>query len=79
MSHDPDALRELLGADAALCRRALTGEQGVSLPPFTDHHVHLHLIDETGLAAGGIAGVVDLGGDPVALAQRGDHSIPRGR
>ncbi|MFK4835393.1 hypothetical protein ACI3KY_06665 [Microbacterium sp. ZW T2_14] len=76
MSHDPDALRELLGADAALCRRALTGEQGVSLPPFTDHHVHLHLIDEHLLAPGGIAGVVDLGGDPVSLARRGD-SIPR--
>lgn len=76
MSHDPEALRELLGADAALCHRALTGEQGVSLPPFTDHHVHLHLIDEHALAAGGIAGVVDLGGDPVALARRGD-GIPR--
>jgi len=77
MTHDPDALRALLGPDAALCRRAITGEQGVSLPPFTDHHVHLHLIDESGLAAGGIAGVVDLGGDPVALARRENHSIPR--
>jgi hypothetical protein len=76
MSHDPEALRELLGPDAALCHRALTGEQGVSLPPFTDHHVHLHLIDEQTLAAGGIAGVVDLGGDPVALARR-DDGIPR--
>jgi hypothetical protein len=77
MSHDPEALRELLGPDVALCHRALTGQHGVSLPPFTDHHVHLHLIDETRLAAGGIAGVVDLGGDPVALARRENHSIPR--
>ncbi|WP_203581826.1 amidohydrolase family protein [Microbacterium hibisci] len=77
MSHDPEALRALLGPEAALCRRAITGEHGVSLPPFTDHHVHLHLIDETGLAAGGIAGVVDLGGDPVALARRENHGIPR--
>jgi hypothetical protein len=77
MSYDPEALRELLGADAALCHRAITGEHGVSLPPFTDHHVHLHLIDESQLAAGGIAGVVDLGGDPVALARRENHSIPR--
>ncbi|MCC2033004.1 amidohydrolase family protein [Microbacterium allomyrinae] len=75
--HDPFALRALLGPDAALCRRAITGEQGVSLPPFIDHHVHLHLIDEGPLAAGGIAGVVDLGGDPVALAQRDHHGIPR--
>ncbi len=77
MTRDPQALRALLGPDAALCRRALTGEHGVSLPPFTDHHVHLHLIDEAPLAAGGIAGVVDLGGDPVAFSRRGNHSIPR--
>lgn len=77
MTLDSQALRALLGPDAALCRRAITGEHGVSLPPFTDHHVHLHLIDERGLAAGGIAAVLDLGGDPIALAQRPEHSIPR--
>lgn len=77
MSQDPQALRVLLGPDAALCHRALTGEHGVSLPPFTDHHVHLHLVDEAPLAAAGIAGVVDLGGDPVALSRRGDHGVPR--
>lgn len=74
---DPFRLRALLGDEAGLCRRAITGEHGVSLPPFTDHHVHLHLIDESGLAAHGIAGVVDLGGDPIALARRGNHGIPR--
>lgn len=74
---DPFRLRDLLGDDAALCRRAITGEHGVSLPPITDHHVHLHLIDESGLAAHGVAGVVDLGGDPVALARRENPSIPR--
>lgn len=73
----PEALRELLGPHASRCRRAITGEPGVSLPPFTDHHVHLHLIDEHGLASRGIAAVVDLGGDPVALAQRPPESIPR--
>lgn len=77
MSGDAHALRALLGPDAALCRRALTGEHGVSLPPFTDHHVHLHLIEEQRLAPGGIAAVLDLGGDPVALAQRPENSIPR--
>lgn len=68
----PEALRALLGPEARLCRRAITVEHGVSLPPLIDHHVHLHLIDEQRLPAGGIAGVLDLGGDPVALAQRGD-------
>ena len=74
---DPFRLRALLGEEAGLCHRALTGEHGVSLPPFIDHHVHLHLFDESGLAAHGIAGIVDLGGDPVALARREDHGIPR--
>ena len=74
---DPDALRELLGDAPSLCRRAITGEAGVSLPPFTDHHVHLHLIDEHVLPGGGIAGVVDLGGDPVALARRDPAGMPR--
>jgi imidazolonepropionase-like amidohydrolase len=39
--------------------------------------VHLHLIDEHALAGGGIAAVLDLGGDPVALAQRSTPGIPR--
>lgn len=77
MAHDPHALRALLGPDAALCHRAITGEHGVSLPPLTDHHVHLHLIEEDGLAARGIAAVVDLGGDPVSLARREHDGIPR--
>lgn len=72
MHAHPEAVRALVGPAAQLCHRALTGETGVSLPPFIDHHVHLHLIDEHALAEGGIAGVVDLGGDPVALARRGD-------
>ena len=74
---DPFHLRALLGDDAGLCHRALTGEPGVSLPALIDHHVHLHLIDEAGLAGGGIAGVLDLGGDPVSLARRPGDGIPR--
>ena len=53
-------------------RRALTGESGTMLPAFVDHHVHLHLVDASGLPRRGIAAVVDLGGDPIALARRGE-------
>jgi hypothetical protein len=74
--HDPSALRGLLGSHAVACRRALTGDAGIALPPLVDHHVHLHLIDEHALAARGIAGVLDLGGDPVVLAQRTRESMP---
>ena len=74
---DPFAIRELLGPDAAPARRAMSGEHGIVLPPFTDHHVHVHLIDESGLAAHGIAAAVDLGGDPIALARRPKEGFPR--
>lgn len=78
MTHvDPFALRDLLGPDAAPCRRAITGEHGVALPPFVDHHVHLHLVEASRLPAGGIAGVLDLGGDPVALARLPKDGLPR--
>jgi hypothetical protein len=74
---DPFALRALLGPAAGVSRRALTGESGVSLPPLIDHHVHLHLFDEHALPDGGIAGVLDLGGDPVELARRPRRAMPR--
>ncbi|MDE0545159.1 hypothetical protein [Microbacterium sp. C7(2022)] len=78
MTHiDPFALRALLGPHARPCRRALTGESGVHLPPFIDHHVHRHLIAPSGFAAAGIAGIVDLGGDPVTLAHLAGDGIPR--
>jgi hypothetical protein len=73
---DLEALQALLGPWASPCRRALTGETGISLPPLTDHHVHLHLVDETPLAEHGIAAVMDLGGDPVALARRAAGALP---
>lgn len=76
MRTDPFAVRALLGPRAAVARRALTGEHGISLPPLIDHHVHLHLFDEGLLAEGGIAGVVDLGGDPVRLARRAGRGMP---
>lgn len=74
--HDPFAVRELLGSDARLCRRALSGEPGIALPPLVDHHVHLHLIDPGALGAHGIAAVLDLGGDPVTLARLPHDSMP---
>jgi hypothetical protein len=74
---DPSAVRALLGSHASLCHRALTGEHGVALPPLIDHHVHLHLIDSRRLPQGGIAGVVDLGGDPATLARLPRDGMPR--
>lgn len=74
---DLSALRALLGAEAAPCRRAITGEHGVALPALIDHHVHLHLIDASALPAGGLAGVVDLGGDPSTLARLPKDALPR--
>lgn len=50
-------------------RRHATGETGTALPPFVDHHVHAHLVDSQALPGRGIAGILDLGGDPVALAR----------
>jgi hypothetical protein len=41
---------------------------GVVLPGFCDSHGHLGLVDAGALVAGGIARVVDLGWDPVAVA-----------
>ena len=75
-SPDPARLRALLGPTAVRCRRSLTGESGTALPPFVDHHVHLSLIDERRLPEGGIAGVLDLGGDPVSLARRPAEGMP---
>ncbi|MGW8483182.1 amidohydrolase family protein [Microbacterium sp. NPDC055903] len=35
---------------------------------FTDHHVHLQLVDRAGLTESVLARVIDLGGDPLRLA-----------
>ncbi|MEI3867892.1 hypothetical protein V6S02_12470 [Microbacterium sp. CCNWLW134] len=73
----PEPLRALLGPDAAAVRRALTDEAGVSLPAFVDHHVHLHLVDGERLPLGGVAAVVDLGGDPAIFADRAAGTLPQ--
>jgi hypothetical protein len=72
---DLDALQAVLGPGARPARHALTGETGIALSPFVDHHVHLHLIEPGDLPRGGIAAVVDLGGDPDRLA-RHERGIP---
>nr|WP_274636833.1 hypothetical protein [Microbacterium bovistercoris] len=78
MAHtDAEALQALLGPSARFCRRGLTGQDGVALAPLIDHHLHLHLVDEHALPAHGIAGAVDLGGDPAYFARRPKHGIPQ--
>ena len=67
-----DAAALDLGPLARRARRALNGdhpgETGTMLPPLVDHHVHLQLMHPDAAVAGGIAAVVDLGGNPGAVA-----------
>ncbi|MCI2956400.1 hypothetical protein MN032_01740 [Agromyces atrinae] len=62
-----------LGDEARSVRRSLAGEHagetGTRLPPFIDHHVHLALVNPSGLGAHGIAGVVDLGANPATISR----------
>lgn len=62
-------------------RRRLA-ESGTLLPPFTDHHVHLGLVDPAPLRSRGVAAVHDLGGIPadvaaLATGAAGDPALPR--
>ena len=58
-------------------RRRLT-EAGTLLPPFTDAHVHLGLVDPAPLRARGVAAVHDLGGVPDDVAAlAADPALPR--
>ncbi len=61
-----------LGPHARRMRRSLNGDHpgqvGTMLPPFIDHHVHLQLGDADAWVRGGLAGVVDLGGNPATVA-----------
>ncbi|MEQ6896494.1 hypothetical protein [Microbacterium sp. KR10-403] len=74
---DPERLAALLGPRARTCRRALTGQEGIALPAFMDHHLHLHLVNEHALPARGIAAALDLGGDPAYFARRPKRGIPQ--
>lgn len=73
---DRAAVHELLGPAARVVRRALSGEHGIALPPITDHHVHTHLVDAATLPSGGVAAVLDLGGDPTTLARSRHDGMP---
>ena len=68
------------GAGSNTLAAAVVELPGVLLPGFTDHHVHLQLLSALGgtselgsarlgaLAEGGLSRVIDLGGNPDALA-----------
>lgn len=73
---DAEQLAALLGPTARRCRRGVAGPEGVALAPLTDHHLHLHLVDEHALPPHGIAAAVDLGGDPAHFARRPKQSMP---
>jgi len=73
---DVEALQQLLGPTARFCRRALSNDEGIALAPFTDHHIHLHLVDEHALPLHGIAAALDLGGDPGYFARRPKDGMP---
>lgn len=74
--HSAEELAALLGPTARRCRLGIAGDEGIALAPLTDHHLHLHLVDEHALPAHGIAAAVDLGGDPAHFARRPKQSMP---
>jgi len=56
---------------------ALPRLDGVITGGFTDHHVHLQLVDATLLADSMLGRVVDLGGNPEVLARLAVHNSAR--
>lgn len=69
------SLVQVAGGVASIVEKAPPGGvdgtlDATILPGFTDSHVHLGLIDADALVPGGIARVLDLGGDPAALRAR---------
>lgn len=53
---------------------ALPRIEGAIIGGFTDHHVHLQLVDHTLLAGSRLGRVVDLGGNPTVLRRIAVHS-----
>ncbi len=50
---------------------------GSVMPPLTDFHVHLDLVDAAAVAAGGLARVLDLGSNPAHDLRAGDVEVAR--
>jgi imidazolonepropionase-like amidohydrolase len=50
---------------------------GSVMPPLTDCHVHLDLVDAAAVAEGGLARVLDLGGNPGHDLRAGDVEVVR--
>ncbi|MEL7974241.1 hypothetical protein AAG589_00120 [Isoptericola sp. F-RaC21] len=72
----------VLPADVPPQVRRRLAESGTLLPPFTDAHVHLGLVDPAPLRARGVAAVHDLGGVPADVAALStstadDPALPR--
>lgn len=54
--------------------KTLPHADGVVIGGFTDHHVHLQLVDHALLAGSRLARVVDLGGNPAVLHELRGHN-----
>ena len=79
---DPFALRDARSAPDAprSCRRAITGEAGVALPPLVDHHVHLHAhrrATRSPTAASPASSTSAATGRPRAAARRDGYAARR--
>lgn len=55
--------------------KTLPHADGVVIGGFTDHHVHLQLVDHTLLAGSRLGRVIDLGGDPAVLSALAVHDF----
>ena len=56
---------------------AATGEVGLYLPLFGDHHAHLQLIDSHELASSNLGFVLDLGGSTSRGTSQADAGVPQ--
>ena len=62
---------------AAFEQSSIERVAGWVMPPLTDFHVHLDLVDAAPVAAGNLARVLDLGSNPARELQAGDVEVLR--